>query len=82
MGGLIANADHLRHDTDYHVALIHHAGKEESRGARGWSGLSAAVDTEILVKDMTATLTKQRDGETGLQVKFSLAKVSLDAMDG
>ncbi|KAF0138685.1 MAG: Uncharacterized protein FD153_1167 [Rhodospirillaceae bacterium] len=81
MGALIANADHLRHRTGCHVALIHHAGKEESRGARGWSGLSAAVDTEILVKDMTATLTKQRDGETGLKVGFALEKVSLAVLD-
>jgi RecA/RadA recombinase len=29
------------------VVLIHHSGKDASRGARGWSGLKAAADVEI-----------------------------------
>ena len=36
------------------VLLIHHSGKDASKGARGWSGLRAAADVELCVT---------RDGE-------------------
>jgi hypothetical protein len=35
------------------VLLVHHAGKDLSKGARGWSGLRAAADVEILVAKAT-----------------------------
>ncbi|NLX17355.1 MAG: AAA family ATPase, partial [Ramlibacter sp.] len=31
------------------VLLVHHSGKDASKGARGWSGLRAAVDVELEV---------------------------------
>jgi AAA domain len=46
--------------------LIHHSGKEQSRGARGWSGLLAACDFEFeLSRDAdlrTLRVSKMRDG--------------------
>jgi hypothetical protein len=46
--------------------LIHHTGKESSRGARGWSGLLAACDFELEVSrddDLrTLRVSKMRDG--------------------
>jgi hypothetical protein len=45
--------------------IIHHAGKDASRGARGWSGLLAALDFELEVdrdEDLrTLNITKMRD---------------------
>ena len=45
--------------------IIHHAGKDASRGARGWSGLLAALDFELEVDrddDLrTLNITKMRD---------------------
>lgn len=48
------------------VLLVHHAGKDVSRGQRGWSGLKGAVDTELEVsredEDRCLRLSKVRDG--------------------
>jgi hypothetical protein len=58
------------------VVLVHHAGKDSSKGARGWSGLRAAADAELeVVRTPTGRLlrtTKQKDGEDGLEWGFDL----------
>lgn len=81
MGALIAGADAVRLATGATVVLVHHMGKDESRGARGHSSLKAALDTEIEVaaKDNAhvATVTKQRDLPTGGQFAFRLKVVEL-----
>lgn len=75
MGRLIGAADRVRQALpEVHVMLIHHMGKDLSKGARGHSSLRAALDTEIEVtvdeptKTHYAKVTKQRDlaskGET------------------
>lgn len=75
MGSLIQNCDNIRNDTGAHVCLIHHTGKEETRGARGHSSLKAAIDTEIQVSQkneiIQATILKQREGRTGDRLCFS-----------
>ncbi len=81
MGALIAGADAVRLATGAVVVLVHHMGKDESRGARGHSSLKAALDTEIevSVKDKihVATVTKQRDLPSGDQFPFKLQSVEL-----
>lgn len=72
----------IRRATGAHVMLVHHTGKDQSRGARGHSSLRAAIDTEIeLSRDdfglITAKLTKQRDGATGGEFAFTLRQVEL-----
>jgi RecA-family ATPase len=47
MGGFVKNIDKLRTYLECHLTLIHHTGKRADKGARGWSGLRAAIDTEI-----------------------------------
>jgi hypothetical protein len=65
--------------------LIHHPGKDASRGMRGSSVLRAAIDTEIMIETnarhgiRTAKITKQREGATGLTVGFELEVVELGA---
>jgi hypothetical protein len=71
----INQIDTIRDRTGAHVLVVHHLGKDESKGARGSSALKAAVDTEITIKSWTATLTKQRDGAMGGKVEFSLKDV-------
>ena len=70
MTGAVAAADRLRTELGAAVLLVHHQGKDESRGARGHSSLKAALDVEIEVKKLggdtfSATLSKSRDYETG-----------------
>jgi len=84
MGAVIAHAEYIKREAQVHVLLIHHCGKDQARGARGWSGLRAAIDTEIEVTSDEATgnrvaeITKQRDlGGKGDRIGFRLEVVDL-----
>ena len=81
MGKVIDHCKRLHHATGATVLLIHHSGKDESKGARGWSGLRAAADAEIEVNrysdDRTATVTKLKDGEDGAKFAFRLVPVQI-----
>lgn len=83
MGALVRNIDRLREATGAAVLLVHHSGKDASRGARGHSLLHAATDTEIEVardevtKIATAKVTKQRDYATEGMLSFALRSVEL-----
>jgi len=67
------------------VLLIHHSGKDSSRGMRGWSGLHAAMDFVIECqrdKDDPAlaaefVLAKVKDGSTGARTRFRLEVVQI-----
>jgi hypothetical protein len=76
MTALIANADRLRKETGAAVLLIHHSGKDATKGARGHSSLRAAVDSEILIEGQSgrrvATVVKQRDLPSGQAFAFEL----------
>lgn len=51
MGLVIERFDRIRTACKAHFLLIHHSGKAVAAGARGWSGIRAAVDTEIEITD-------------------------------
>jgi hypothetical protein len=61
--------------------LVHHSGKDDTKGARGWSGLKAAADVELEVKrdkdgaQRSVSITKMKDGEDGIDQGFSLRTV-------
>ena len=82
MGPVMARFDALSKETGAHVLVIHHNGKDQAKGARGWSGIRAHIDTEIelVEKDgqRTATITKQRElsGKNN-QIAFDLHVVKL-----
>lgn len=79
----VGEIDLIRGETGAHVMIIHHTGKDETRGARGSSTLRAAVDTEIELSRpegsliTTARVTKQRDFQIGNPMPFSLEVVEL-----
>lgn len=83
MTAAVASIDAVRAATGAHVAVVHHCGKDEARGARGHSSLRAAVDTEIEVSRAegetisTVRVTKQRDMPAGDPMPFSLKTVEL-----
>lgn len=82
MSIVIKHFDIIRNETAAHFMLIHHSGKNANNGARGWSGVRAAVDTEMLVTDSPEgrclEVTKQRDLDTkGLRIGFRLEPVDL-----
>lgn len=81
MGKVIAHCQGIHKSTGAMVLLIHHAGKDSSKGARGWSGIRAAVDVELEVT-RTSTgrsikTTKQKDGADFQEWGFDLAIVDL-----
>jgi hypothetical protein len=67
MSLVVQNSDRIRDQCAAHFMLIHHTGKNTANGMRGWSGMRAAIDTEIEVVDFSelgthsAEITKQRD---------------------
>ncbi|MGF6665002.1 KaiC/GvpD/RAD55 family RecA-like ATPase [Paraburkholderia atlantica] len=82
MGRVIERFDRIRTECKAHFLLIHHSGKAVAAGARGWSGIRAAVDTEIEITDgptgRCAEITKQRDLSTkGERIGFRLTAITL-----
>lgn len=82
MGRAIAAAGAIHRATGALVLLVHHVGKDASKGARGWSGLKGALDTEIEVVKLDdgvrmARLTKQKDGADDARFGFRLRTVEL-----
>lgn len=63
------------------VLLVHHSGKDTSKGARGWSGLRAAADMELEVirteSGRATRVTKQKDGDDHGEFGFELEVVPL-----
>lgn len=67
------------------VLLVHHAGKDNGKGARGWSGLRSAVDFEYqVIKEgevHALTCTKMKDGMDYESYGFLLREVNLGVDD-
>lgn len=83
MTAAVATIDLVKQATGAHIAIVHHCGKDEAKGARGHSSLRAAVDTEIEVfrpdgeHVSTVRVTKQRDLEPSDPMPFSLKVIEL-----
>ncbi len=82
MGVVVRRCDRIRTECKTHFLMIHHSGKAAAAGARGWSGIRAAVDTEIEISDLSSgrcvEITKQRDLSTkGQRIGFRLEVVAL-----
>lgn len=84
MTSFIAAMDYIAKELDCLVVVVHHSGKDQSRGARGHSSLLGAIDTEIEItrpnKELPgriAKLTKMKEGGDGHEFAFDLEKVTL-----
>ncbi len=82
MGIVVKHFDLIRNECKSHFMLIHHCGKNAAAGMRGWSGVRAAIDTEIEVTDSgsgrSAEITKQRDLSTkGEIIGFNLESIHM-----
>ena len=71
----------LSDDTGALVVLVHHTGKDETKGMRGSSSLYAGADFVLEVvakdKDRTMIVDKLKDGERGAKFGFSLQSVEV-----
>ena len=79
MGKVLGHCKAITEHTGAMVGLVHHSGKDESRGARGWSGLRAACDFEFEIirvgNDRVATVTKMKGGADGGEFGFRLETI-------
>ena len=86
MNVVLTNCRKIHEETGALILLIHHSGKDASRGARGWSGLHAAVRAEFTVTHnadgdspiRVLTVTKQNEGIAGIKLPFKLNVVALE----
>lgn len=81
IGKALAHCKGIHRATGATVVLVHHAGKDLTKGARGWSGLRAAADAEIEVSRQDPVrmlrISKQKDGQDGLTYYFDLTQVPI-----
>lgn len=84
MAVILTRAEAVRTAAGCSLIFIHHSGKDAAKGARGWSGVRAAIDTEIEVTADDATgvraaeITKQRDlSGKGDRIGFRLEPVTM-----
>lgn len=81
MGAIIAGATALQRLIDGLVVLVHHTGKDTSRGLRGHYSLFAALDAAIEVQRGTDSrswkVAKAKDNEDGQEFPFKLDVVEI-----
>jgi len=88
MGVVIAAAIRIRAETGATVLLVHHTGKDSSRGMRGSNRLLGDLDTTIeIVRHSDASrvalhVRKQKDAEEGDAIYFEMRKVELPLRAG
>lgn len=82
VGRALAHCKGIHRATAAMVLLVHHSGKDATRGARGWSGLKAAADVELEVvraeERRSLSVSKMKDGPgEGIEYQFRLQPVVL-----
>lgn len=83
MGLALSHCRVISEATGVLVIIVHHTGKDASRGVRGWSGINAALDFAIETSRSEesgyreARVTKMKDGEDGLTYGFKLEVVTV-----
>lgn len=83
MGAFITAAGAIQGRYNCALLVVHHAGKDATKGLRGHSSLLGAVDTEleiIRIEDAPKGIlhiSKQKDGEDGQRYGFQMVEVEL-----
>ncbi len=82
MGKLIGEVTKIQQEVGGLIILVHHSGKDDKRGLRGWSGLQGALDCAIKVTKNADgrcywEVTKSKDGKDGIGRPFQLTTVLL-----
>lgn len=85
VGRVIAHCKAIHKRTGALVLIVHHSGKDATKGARGWSGLKGAVDAELEVTRngdfRLLTVRKMKDGDDDKQWGFKLNTITLGVDD-
>lgn len=81
MGRYIASMKMLRNATGAAVVVVHHSGKDLSKGMRGSTALLGAMDTTVEVerdsdgRSIKVAVKKQKDAEREPPMRFNMEKV-------
>lgn len=81
MGRYIASMKLLRNATGAAVVVVHHSGKDLSKGMRGSTALLGAMDTTVEVerdsdgRSIKVAVKKQKDAEREPPMRFNMEKV-------
>lgn len=85
MSSLLSHAKRIKEECNSMLLLVHHTGKDASRGMRGHSSLFAAMDVVLEVKDDDGvkqwSATKSKDGITEKAMTFKLNVVAVFQSD-
>jgi len=91
MGAFITNIGRVQRMLDCTIMILHHSGKDATRGLRGHSSLLGAVDTQLELLRMEGgkrdgiagsgllTISKQKDGADNIKIGFEMVEVELAA---
>ncbi|HBB8083361.1 TPA: helicase RepA family protein [Escherichia coli] len=84
MGAFIRGCDELKRRTGATVLVVHHSGKDETKGARGSSAFRASLDAEYRIRREDAgsealviSCTKMKDAEELKEAAYDLRVVEL-----
>lgn len=81
MGRALSHAKALKVATGATVMLVHHTGKDSTKGARGSTVIRGAADAEIEVAKMetgrVVRTTKQKDADDGGEWGFALEQIQV-----
>jgi RecA-family ATPase len=91
MGAFIHNAGRIQRMLGCAMMVLHHSGKDATKGLRGHSSLLGAVDTQLELMKIDATpnpsspiagsgiltISKQKDGQDGVRIGFEMVKVEI-----
>jgi len=80
MGAVVSAIDAIKIEFGIQVLVVHHSGKDASKGARGSNSLEGAVDTQFVVKKIASyeavmDCERQKDDEQAEAIGFRLEKV-------
>ena len=84
MGAFITAAGAIQGKYECSLLVVHHAGKDATKGLRGHSSLLGAVDTELEIIRIEGAqppkgilhISKQKDGEDGQHIGFRMVEVT------
>ena len=93
MGAFIHNAGRIQRMLGCAMMVLHHSGKDATKGLRGHSSLLGAVDTQLELMKIDATpnpsgpiegsgiltISKQKDGQDGVRIGFEMVRVEIQA---
>ena len=96
MGAFITQAGKLQEIFECALMVIHHSGKDVTKGLRGHSSLLGAVDTELEIQRLDSvinsadssvvgsailTVSKQKDGADSIQIGIEVVLVEIGTSD-